>query len=101
LAIVLSFLLSFGHCVVFPSVFWPLCCLSFCLLAIVLSFLLRFTDSNCPFGIFKLFLVYQLFYVFYCHFWFSQICVYFHRSWLFTVVLLYCTFLLVCYVSLA
>ena len=33
---------SFGHCVVCPSVFWPLCCLSFCLLAIVLSFLLSF-----------------------------------------------------------
>ena len=42
LAIVLSVLLSFGHCVVCPSVFWPLCCLSFCLLAIVLSVLLRF-----------------------------------------------------------
>ena len=44
---------SFGHCVVCPSVllaivlsvllfFWPLCCLSFCLLAIVLSVLLSF-----------------------------------------------------------
>ena len=42
LAIVLSVLLSFGHCVVCPSVFWPLCCLSFCLLAIVLSVLLSF-----------------------------------------------------------
>jgi hypothetical protein len=29
-----------GHCVVYPSVFWSLCCLSFCLLVIVLSFLL-------------------------------------------------------------
>ena len=42
LAIVLSVLLSFGHCVVCPSVFWPLCYLSFCLLAIVLSVLLSF-----------------------------------------------------------
>ena len=32
----------FGHCVVCSSVFWPLCCLSFCLLAIVLSVLLSF-----------------------------------------------------------
>ena len=33
-------------------------CLSFCtfLLAIALSVLLRYTDSHCPFGIFKLFL---------------------------------------------
>ena len=56
LAIVLSVLLSFGHCVVCSSVFWPLCCLFFCLLAIVLSVLLRFTDSNYPFDIGKLFL---------------------------------------------
>jgi hypothetical protein len=47
---------SFGHCVVCPSVFWPLCCLSFCLLAIVLSVLLRFTNYDYPFGFFKLFL---------------------------------------------
>ena len=33
---------SFGHYVVCPSVFWPLCCLSFCLLAIMLSVLLSF-----------------------------------------------------------
>jgi hypothetical protein len=38
----LSVLLSFGHCIVCPSVFWPLYCLSFCLLAIVLSVLLSF-----------------------------------------------------------
>jgi hypothetical protein len=56
LAIVLSVLLSFGHCVVCSSVFWPLSCLFFCLLAIVLSVLLRFTDSDYPFRIFKLFL---------------------------------------------
>jgi hypothetical protein len=36
-----SVLLSFGHCMVCPSVFWPLYCLSFCLLAIVLSVLLK------------------------------------------------------------
>ena len=40
--IVLSVLLSFGHCVVCSSVFWPLCCLFFCLVAIVLSVLLPF-----------------------------------------------------------
>jgi hypothetical protein len=40
--IVLSILLSFGHCVFYPSVFWSLCCLSFCLLVIVLSILLSF-----------------------------------------------------------
>ena len=44
------------------SVFWPLCCLSFghcvvCLLAIVLSVLLRFTDTDNSFCIFKLFLL--------------------------------------------
>ena len=33
---------SFGHCVVCSSVFWPLCCLFFCLLVIVLSVLLSF-----------------------------------------------------------
>jgi hypothetical protein len=56
LAIVLSVLLSVGHCVVCSSLFWPLCCLFFCLLAIVLSVLLRFTDYDYPFAIFKLFL---------------------------------------------
>jgi hypothetical protein len=39
-----------------PFFFWPLCCLSFFLLAIVLSVLFRFTDSDYTFGIFKLFL---------------------------------------------
>jgi hypothetical protein len=46
LAIVLSVLLSFGHCVVCSSVFWPLCCLFF---FDIYGFWL-------PFGIFKLFL---------------------------------------------
>jgi hypothetical protein len=41
----LSVLLSFSHCVVCSSVFWLLCCLFFCLLAIVLSVLLSF--SHC------------------------------------------------------
>jgi hypothetical protein len=45
LAIVLSVLLSFGHCVVCPSVFWPLCCLSFDKRLLII-----------PFDILKLFL---------------------------------------------
>jgi hypothetical protein len=57
LAIVLSVLLSFGLCVVCSSVFWPLCCLFFCLLAFVLSVLFRYTESDYPYGIFKLFLI--------------------------------------------
>ena len=52
LQIFINPLVSFGHCVVCPSSiyrFWlPLCCL----LAIVLCDLLRFTDSDYPFGIF-------------------------------------------------
>jgi hypothetical protein len=62
--------LSFGHCVVcllaiVLSVFWPLCCLSFghcvvCLLAIVLS-VFRFPNSDYPFGIVKLFLLFRFF----------------------------------------
>ena len=56
LAIVLSVLLSFGHCVVCSSVFWPLCSLFFCLLAIVLPVLLHLRILITPFGIFKLFL---------------------------------------------
>ena len=38
------------------------------LLVIVLSVLLRFTDSDYPFGIFKLFLVKQFYYMFLWHF---------------------------------
>ena len=37
LAIVLSVLLSFGHCVVCSSVFWPLCCLFFDLRILITS----------------------------------------------------------------
>jgi hypothetical protein len=47
---------SEGHCVVCPSVFWPLCCLSFCLLTIVLSVLRCMLASDYLFGISKLFL---------------------------------------------
>ena len=50
---------SFDHCVVCSSSiygFWlPLWYLQTLLLTIVLSVLLRYTDSDCPFGIFKLF----------------------------------------------
>jgi hypothetical protein len=49
----LSVLLSFVHCVVCPSVFCPLCCLSFCLLSIVLSVLLRFTAFDYHFKLFS------------------------------------------------
>jgi hypothetical protein len=48
---------SFGHCVVCSSVFWPLCGLFFCLLAIVWSVRLRFTGSDYPIGILSLFLL--------------------------------------------
>jgi hypothetical protein len=43
LAIVLSVLLSFGHCVVSSSVFWPLSCLSFFDLRILIT---PFVSSN-------------------------------------------------------
>ena len=50
---------SFGHCVVCSSLiyeFWlPLWYLQTLLLTIVLSVLLWFTDSDYPFGVFKLF----------------------------------------------
>ena len=52
LQILITPLVSFGHCVVWRSSiyrFWLLLC---CLLAIVLSVLLRFTDSDYLFGIF-------------------------------------------------
>ena len=51
-------LFFFRHCIVCSSVFWPLYCLFFCLLAIVLS-VLRFTAFDYLFGIFKLFLKYK------------------------------------------
>ena len=50
---------SFDHCVVCSSSiygFWlPLWCLQSLLLIIVLCVLLRYNDSGCPFGVFKLF----------------------------------------------
>jgi hypothetical protein len=45
LAIVLSVLLSFGHCGVCPSVFWPLCCLSFFDLRIMITPLVSSNSS--------------------------------------------------------
>jgi hypothetical protein len=52
LAIVLSVLYPFDHCIVCPLSFWPLYFLSFILLAIVLSVLLWCTSSHYLFGIF-------------------------------------------------
>jgi hypothetical protein len=46
LAIVLSVLLSFGHCVVCSSVFWPLCCLFFDLRILIAP--LVSSNSSCP-----------------------------------------------------
>ena len=45
LAIVLSVLLSFGHCVVCSSVFWPLCCLFFFNLRILITTLISANSS--------------------------------------------------------
>jgi hypothetical protein len=47
---------SFGHCVVCPSSIYGFWLPLWYLLAIVLSVLPRYTDSDYPFGIFKLFL---------------------------------------------
>ena len=49
----LTIALSFDHCIVFPSIYGFWLSLSY-LLTIALSFL-RFTGSDCPIGIFKLF----------------------------------------------
>jgi Flp pilus assembly protein TadB len=46
LAIVLFVLLSFGHCIVCASLFWPLYCLYFFVFAIVLSVLLCYTMAK-------------------------------------------------------
>ena len=52
LLILIAFLISFGHCIVCSSsIYWFWLSLWY-LLAIVLCFLRRFTDSDCPFGIF-------------------------------------------------
>jgi hypothetical protein len=56
LAIVLSVLLSFGHCVVCSSVFWTLCCLFlyssyncyvFVLFLVTLTFLGTYFTTHC------------------------------------------------------
>ena len=63
---------SFGHCVICPSVFWPLCCLSFCLLAIVLSVLLSFGHCViCPSVFWPL--CYLLIYGFWLPLWYLQL----------------------------
>jgi hypothetical protein len=52
LRILIALLVSFGYCVVCPSSIYGFWLPLWYLLAIVLSVLLRFTDSDCPFGIF-------------------------------------------------
>ena len=52
LQILMTSLVSFGHCVVCPSSIYRFWLLLWCLLAIVLTDLLRFTDSDYTFGIF-------------------------------------------------
>jgi hypothetical protein len=58
LQILITPLVSFGHCVVCPSLIYRFWLPLWYLLAIVLCVLLWFTDSDYPFGIFKLFLWY-------------------------------------------
>jgi hypothetical protein len=55
--ILITPLVSFGHCVVCSSSIYGFWLPLWYLLAIVLSFFLRYTDSDYPFGIFKLFLL--------------------------------------------
>jgi hypothetical protein len=55
--ILITLVVSFGHCVVYSSSIYGFWLPLWYLLAIVLSILLRYTDSDCPFGIFKLFFV--------------------------------------------
>ena len=52
LQILITPLVSFGHCVVWPSSIYRFWLLVWCLLAIVLSVLLWYTDSDYLFGIF-------------------------------------------------
>ena len=52
LQILITSLVSFGHCVVWPSSIYRFWLLIWCLLAIVLSVLLWYTDSDYLFGIF-------------------------------------------------
>ena len=97
LQILITSLVSFGHCVVCPSIyrFWlPL----WYLLAIVLSDLLRFTDPDYSFGIFwplcclsffdLLILITSLLSFGHCVFWSSSICRFWlHRWYLLAIVL--------------
>jgi hypothetical protein len=52
LLILIAPLVSFGHCIVCSSLIYLFGLSLWYLLAIVLSVLRRFTDSDCPFGIF-------------------------------------------------
>ena len=52
LRLLITPLVSFGHCIVCPSTLYGFSLPFWYLLAIVLSVLLRFTASHCPFGIF-------------------------------------------------
>jgi hypothetical protein len=57
LLILITSLVSFGHCVVCPSLIYSFWLPHWYLLVIVLSVLLWFTHSHYPIGIFKLFLL--------------------------------------------
>jgi hypothetical protein len=61
LQILITSLVSFSHCVVCSSSIYGFWLPLWYLLAIVLSVLLRFTDSDYPFGIFILFFLYLLY----------------------------------------
>ena len=52
LRLLITPLVSFGHCIVYPSTLYGFSLLLWYLLAIALSVLLRFTSSHYPFGIF-------------------------------------------------
>ena len=52
LRLLITPLVSFGHCIVCPSTLYGFSLLLWCILAIVLSVLLRFTASHYSFGIF-------------------------------------------------
>ena len=52
LRLLITPLVSFGHCIVYPSTLYGFSLLLWYLLAIALSVLLRFTASHYPFGIF-------------------------------------------------
>ena len=52
LRLLITPLVSFGHCIVYPSTLYGFSLLLWYLLAIALSVLIRFTSSHYPFGIF-------------------------------------------------